>query len=323
MCAFRGRLQFKQYMPQKPNKYGIKLYMLSEADSGYVWNFSVFCGQSNVVINIVTNLLGSLSGAGRTLYTDRFYTSPELARELEKIGTALVGTVMKNRRGLPREWKNLILQKGEQIFRRSENLLAICWKDKRPVYMLSTRHTAQMITYQTKRGTEKTKPACVLDYNQNKAGVDLTDQLMSYGVFDHKTVKWWKKLTFHCLLMSVVNACILHNKVKGKKMSVTQFMKLLCTELPICEGDSPRQGSSGGQLGRLSTGNHFLEKIPIPPGKKRIQKMCKVCSARVKKESGKAKRKDTSYWCSECKLALCVEPCFKIFHSKNFFSAPL
>jgi hypothetical protein len=102
--------------------------------------------------------------------------------------------------------------------------------------------------------------------------------------------------------MCVVNACILYNKVKGKKMSVTQFMRLLCTELPICEGDSPRQGHSGGQLGRLSTGNHFLEKNSVPPGKTRLQKMCEVCSARGKKESGKAKRKDTSYWCSVCSV---------------------
>lgn len=42
MCKFRGQLSFKQYMPQKPSKYGIKLFMLCEAESGYVWNFNVY-----------------------------------------------------------------------------------------------------------------------------------------------------------------------------------------------------------------------------------------------------------------------------------------
>ena len=74
MCKYRGRIFFKQYMPQKPNKYGIKLYMLSESDSGYIWNFSIFCGQSNVVTNIVKHLLGDLLGKGHTLFTDGYYT---------------------------------------------------------------------------------------------------------------------------------------------------------------------------------------------------------------------------------------------------------
>ena len=124
--------------PQKPNKYGIKLYMLSESDSGYIWNFSIFCGQSNVVTNIVKDLLGDLRGKGHTLFTDRYYTSPTLASELENENTALVGTTNKNRKGMPLALKNPTLQRGEQIYRRRGNTLAICWKDKRNVYMIST-----------------------------------------------------------------------------------------------------------------------------------------------------------------------------------------
>ncbi|XP_049962750.1 piggyBac transposable element-derived protein 4-like [Schistocerca serialis cubense] len=84
MCKYRGRIYFKQYLLQKPSKYGMKLCMLSESNSGYIWNLQIFCGQSNVVVDIVKNLLGTLVGKGHTLFTDRFYTSPIRARELEK-----------------------------------------------------------------------------------------------------------------------------------------------------------------------------------------------------------------------------------------------
>ena len=158
------------------------------------------------------------------------------------------------------------------------------------------------------------------DYNNNKIGVDLSDQRMSYGVFERRTVKWWRKLAFHILLMCIVNSSILYNKVKGLKIPVTQFMQNLSEDLVAVEDDPPMastNGNSGNQLSRLATGKHFLEKIPPPPGKKRLQKCCKVCGDRGKKETGKFVRKDTSYQCCECKVALCINPCFKLFHSKK------
>lgn len=318
MCKFRGRLVFKQYMPQKPTKYGIKLYMLSESKSGYIWNFNVFCGQSNVVVDVTKNLLGSLLGKGHTLYTDRYYTSPTLAIDLEKEQTAIVGTVMKNRKGMPSALKQPNLRKGEHMFRRQGNLLALCWKDKRDVYMLSTRHCASMITCLDKRGNEKTKPACIVSYNKNKMGVDLSDQRMSYGAFEHKSIKWWRKLAFHTFLMSLVNACILYNKVKKTTIPLTQFMKVLCQELPVCEEFRP--STSGNRFSRLESGKHFLEKIPRPEGKKRIQLRCKICSEKGRKHTGKGLRKDTSYQCSECKIAMCKDPCFKVYHTKKNYT---
>lgn len=129
-----------------------------------------------------------------------------------------------------------------------------------------------------------------------------------------------EKTSFSMFLMSLVNACILHNKVTSKKLSTSQFIKTLCTELSVFEEDNPRPSTSGHQLSRLATGKHFLEKIPVPPGKTKVQRMCKVCSARGSREFGKAKRKDTSYWCCECQVPLCKNPCFKGFlsHKKKF-----
>ena len=45
MIAFKGRLSFRQYMPAKPTKYGIKVWMAADSQNGYVTNFSVYLGQ--------------------------------------------------------------------------------------------------------------------------------------------------------------------------------------------------------------------------------------------------------------------------------------
>ncbi|XP_047115703.1 uncharacterized protein LOC124795674 [Schistocerca piceifrons] len=82
MCKFQGHVYFKQYMPQKPNKY----------------------------VTLVKTLLANLSGKGYTLFTDRFYTSPILASELEAAKSALVGTTRKSRWGLPCAIKDPNLQ---------------------------------------------------------------------------------------------------------------------------------------------------------------------------------------------------------------------
>ncbi|XP_046998409.1 piggyBac transposable element-derived protein 4-like [Schistocerca americana] len=110
MCKFQGHVYFKQYMPQKPNKYGMQLYMLSKSDTGYNWNFSVYADERSDTVTLVKTLLANLSGKGYTLFTDRFYTSPILASELEAAKSALVGTTRKYRWGLPCAIKDPNLQ---------------------------------------------------------------------------------------------------------------------------------------------------------------------------------------------------------------------
>ena len=45
MIGTRGRLSFLQYMPKKPTKWGIKVWVCSESKSGYIYNFHVYTGR--------------------------------------------------------------------------------------------------------------------------------------------------------------------------------------------------------------------------------------------------------------------------------------
>jgi hypothetical protein len=41
-------------------------------------------------------------------------------------------------------------------------------------------------------------------------GVDRSDQLFIYHGFSHRCVKWWKRVFFHLLDLSLVNSHILY-----------------------------------------------------------------------------------------------------------------
>ena len=45
MVPFNGRSSLKQYMPKKPVKRGIKVWMLADAKNGYVSSFEVYTGK--------------------------------------------------------------------------------------------------------------------------------------------------------------------------------------------------------------------------------------------------------------------------------------
>lgn len=58
---------------------------------------------------VVLDLLKPYFGSGRIVVTDRFYTSIGLAQELRANGLEFLGTMMENRKGLPKQFKHLDL----------------------------------------------------------------------------------------------------------------------------------------------------------------------------------------------------------------------
>jgi hypothetical protein len=44
---FRGRRGFRQYMPKKPSKYGIKIWMIRDCATKYTLNAKVYLGKEN------------------------------------------------------------------------------------------------------------------------------------------------------------------------------------------------------------------------------------------------------------------------------------
>ena len=162
---------------------------------------------------VVLTLVDYMRDKGHDLYTDRFYTSVELADELTKMGFSITGTIQKNRKFLPTKIKKLsTMSKGSVItFRKKEKML-LAWMDKRIVFMLSTKYSNNMVDIQTRlvvllmfvyvvitfysrdKSRVVKKPEVVAEYNQFMLGVDKIDQMMSYYSFVRKSIKWWRKV---------------------------------------------------------------------------------------------------------------------------------
>ncbi|KAJ8945605.1 hypothetical protein NQ314_009132 [Rhamnusium bicolor] len=120
MVPFIGRLNFKQYIPGKSHKYGIKLYKICD-QVGYTYRIIPYCGKKNendlghgcLATNVVMSLMTPYLGHGRILCTDNFYTSVPLIEELSDPKTYFVGTYRKNRKVFPKEVTTAKLKRGE------------------------------------------------------------------------------------------------------------------------------------------------------------------------------------------------------------------
>ena len=344
-CPWKGRLSFKVYNPSKPNRFHIKLYQTSESATGFIVAYDIYAGKKNPfsserssrtldgtctkTTKVVMGLLerSGVLDKGHKIYMDNYYTSPELFEELYYRYTFACGTCRKNRKGLPNGVSGAKLKKkGEMVFRRNGPLLALKWFDKRSVYMLTTIHDGVLInTGKVNYQNEQIwKPEAVHDYVKHMRAVDLGDQMMSYNNILRRSHKWWRKLFIHILNMALLNAYILHSKYGNKKLSHEEFTISVISQwleegVNNCNWKLPPLVSNRMEGDARLSERHFLSHIPCAVGAKRLRpsRPCFVCNQIPRVEGVPVCRKWTSFWCEECKKPLCLEFCFKLYHTVN------
>jgi len=179
------------------------MFELREAKSGYIYNLDVYTGahptnpEHNTAFSVVDRLCDKIKGKDHCVYMDRWFSSPKIFDHLWGCKTKAVGTVMSNRKELPKQAFSGKLKKDEKISRQRDHLLAIKWKDICDVFFLTTAREDVLVEAPLSKGAHhKIKPAAVLDYNKYKTGVDRSDQMLSYYSFERKTIKWWKNFSF-------------------------------------------------------------------------------------------------------------------------------
>ena len=92
-------------------------------------------GGQGLAHRVVLDLLNDqrLEGKGYLLYTDNFYSSPALFRELTERGFGACGTARKDRRGIPASIRHTGLKNGEIVSSVDDGVLSLKWRDKRDV----------------------------------------------------------------------------------------------------------------------------------------------------------------------------------------------
>jgi len=118
LMAYKGRLSWVQFIATKHARFGIKIFMLCESQTGYIWNSVLYTG--SLTRNTATMAcllrqfwvwLRNLLGKGYCITMDNFYTSPELLDILIKNKTDMYGTVRSNRKKLPNNFAKEKLNK--------------------------------------------------------------------------------------------------------------------------------------------------------------------------------------------------------------------
>ena len=157
----------------------------------------------------------------------------------------MIGTLRKNSKHIPKSilQPNLKQTKGDVVAKEKDGIVVGCWKNKREVRFLFTKHTAIIQETGKKMGTGDPikKPDVILEYNKCKQGVDVSDQMSSYFCPVRKSLFWYNKVAFELLLgTAVVNAFQIYNKLSNKKKHIGEFREDLIMRLLDLEQQPPR-----------------------------------------------------------------------------------
>lgn len=184
------------------------------------------------------------------------------------------------------------LRQGESLFLRKGNLVVTVWKDKKPVYFLSTQSNPvgdEQVNRRQRDGSIIQVPSAPVVNSYN----NLNDQLRGYYMTGRKSKKWWR-----CLFC--VNAHILE-KLSTRHTNRTQLTFRLDLIKNLIGNFSARKLSASSA--RIE-GGHW----PIPYTKGR----CKHCLKQ---------RKVT--WCriacELCDKRICLE-CFQNHTAEDIWS---
>ena len=120
------------------------------------------------------------------------------AKKLQDGQMHLTDTVQKNQKGLPKDLKRLPLQNHEKkVFRHPGNLLTLCWKNKRSIFMLRLWHICESETCMRRvrdgKEEEVEKPMVISNYTEHVGAVDRANHYCASCSFTCKKLRWWRK----------------------------------------------------------------------------------------------------------------------------------
>ena len=283
-----------------------------------------------------------LLGKGHHVYTDNMYTSVPLMLELQLNKTYMCGTFRKRRQCMPKAFEHkhlrtvsnktgtsrqkvIKMKKGDVMYRRFGSVLGLKFEDRKTVCFMTNIHRAILGVLKGELDEEDAqnsrprgeKPVAVLDYNKYMGGVDGNGHLQSGYPCIRTTRSWHLKLLLHIFDCTVTNAYILYHLNEENKLSHHDFCVQLARELLEISLKEQRVVTKTKEqrvvtetrphpqtMTRLTPGMHL-------PGKKANQTRCVACKD---PESG---HRRSCYFCTLCRVTLCIYPCFAAFHERE------
>jgi len=314
LVATRGRCSFRQYIPTKPGKYGIKIFWACDSKTSYPLKGEVYVGRqpgapanSNNVQDLVKRLVHPWNNSGRNITMDNYFTSVELAVDMLAVRTTIVGTVRKNRRDVPKELlPSRTKEQYSSIFCFDNQLTLTSYvpqKGKAVILLSSMHHDATVVA------DKDNKPEIITYYNETKSGVDNLDHLIGLYKCKRKTRRWPMTLFYNMIDTAAVAAyviwCYKHpayhqSKTHKRRLFLVDVAESLVREHLTRRMGNPQAMQGGVKLAFKAIGFDLgpnAAQAALPAGKKR----CVICPRTVDRK--------TNARCSECGNPCCQEHC--------------
>lgn len=219
MCPTKGKAMIKQYMPAKPHKWGIKLFVLCGA-SGYAYDFEVYTGKenepssrkdgepdlgasSNIVVRLSRNIKRNVA---HKLYFDNYYTYLDLVVWLSTQGIYSLGTIRRNRMPnckMPTDKDIKSKTRGTSVemvtTHEGVDVSCVVWLDNKIVLRLYTLAgvnplgTIRRYDRPMKKYIDIDCLSIVSQYNKHMGGVDLLDSLVGRHRNKMRSRRWYMR----------------------------------------------------------------------------------------------------------------------------------
>jgi hypothetical protein len=253
LCSTKARHFLKQYLPMKPHKWGYKFFVLCGV-SGFSYNFEMYSGQENndanryswepdfgASGNVVVRLCRIIpKNMNYKVYFDNYYTSVPLMVYMKNRKICSLGTVRRNRLNnviLPNEKDFLKKPRGSSDYClaniNNQEVFATCWRDNKVVTLLSTFVEIDPMS-KVKRFSKTENKSIEIDclhivsvYNKHMGGVDLLDSLLGRQKIKIRSRKWYLRIFYHLLDVTVVNSWLLHKRIIAQKIKLGATLKNL------------------------------------------------------------------------------------------------
>ena len=350
MVPFKGRAPrgTKVYMKNKPVKWGYKVWTRAGI-SGYVYDFELYGSLKGLPLGTVPNpryalnesqcvviRLTSELSAGHILAFDNYFASPDLLLHLKENNQRAVCTLRSNMtRNCPLLAEKDLKKKGRGAidYREAEGVVVCKWYDNRSVLVASnfaSVHPVEPCQRWDKNQDQiiaVKRPFLIRKYNETMGGVDKSDMLMAMNRCCLKSRKWYMRIIYYLIDLSVCNAWLLY-KANGGTRSLTEFRTSIMATL-LRRGEGIRQLRVNREVNNVPTDD---EDVPEPPRKyTRIQVPASVrydglnhwsTNPKDQKYAVKCKREGctrrTRFQCTKYLVFLCVmDDCFYEYHHLN------
>jgi hypothetical protein len=305
MVKSKARTHFRQYIRNKPTKWGFKFWVLADP-TGFTINFELYQGKKRatapsphgLAYDVVMDLTTPFHHQNYFVFFDNFYTGPALIQSLKESGVHSTGTLRVTRAGVPESVKQLVsimkrrdVPRGTGYYVRSSSIVYICWRDNDCVTVASNSFPGHEDGTAKRKGKNQSGghqavdvplPAAIKQYNRFMGGVDKSDQLISYHRVLRQCKRYWKTLWYHLLEISATNAFILQKWLllerNVKKIpTMTAFLDEVVLDIVKRHGTPMTEAWSTFTVRHGSKGYSYQQRRKCVICKKKTMRKCPDC----------------------------------------------